>query len=101
MKSNLSLIKKEAVTSGRFTDELEVWSSRNNPDVSQLSSNYEEAGTRLILHAIVSNYKYIVISSRDTDVLVLLLSHFHKTNFKELLMHARTSKKQSIFLYMI
>ena len=72
--------EKEIVTSGGFKDEQEVWSSRNNPGVSQLSSNHEEADTRLILHAIVSNYKYIVISSRDTDVLVLLLSHFHKTN---------------------
>ena len=85
--------EKEIVTSGGFKDEQEVWSSRNNPDVSQLSSNHEEADTRLILHAIVSNYKYIVISSRDTDVLVLLLSHFHKTNCKELWMNAGTPKK--------
>ena len=90
--------EKEVVTSGGFKDELEVWSSRNNPDVSQLSSNHEEADTRLILHAIVCNYKYIVISSRDTDVLVLLLSHFHKTNCKELWMNAGNLKKTSIFL---
>ena len=85
--------EKEIVTSGGFKDEQEVWSSRNNPDVSQLSSNHEEADTRLILHAIVSNYKYIVISSRDTNVLVLLLSHFYKTNCKELWMNAGTPKK--------
>ena len=58
--------EKEVVTFGGFKDEQEqeVCSSRNNPDISQLSSNHEEADTRLILHAIVSNYKYIVISWR-------------------------------------
>ena len=78
--------------SGGFKDELEVWSSRNDSDADQ-RSNHKEADTRLILHAIVSNYKYIVVSSRDTDVLVLLVSHFHKTNCNELWMNAGTQKK--------
>ena len=93
--------EKEVVTSGGFKDELEVWSSRNNTDACQLSSNHEEADTRLILHAINSNYKHIVVSSRDTDVLVLLVSHFHKTNCNELWMNAGSQKKANIFLYMI
>ena len=86
--------EKEVVTSGGFTDELKVWSSRNNSDASQLSSNHEEADTRLIHHAIVSNYKYIAISSRDIDVLVLLLSHFHKINCTELWRKSGTPKTQ-------
>ncbi|CAL4125529.1 unnamed protein product [Meganyctiphanes norvegica] len=61
----------EIVLAGGFTDELEVWSSKDTTNTSQLSSNQEEADTRLILHAINSNYQYIVVSSRDTDVLVL------------------------------
>ena len=48
------------------------------------SAQIRKSDTRLILHAIVSNYKYIVISSRDTDDLTLLLTHLHKTNCKEL-----------------
>ena len=90
----LQSYEKEVVTSGGFTDELKVWSSRNNSNASQLSSNHEEADTRLIHHAIVSNYKYIAISSRDTDVLLLLLSHFHKINCTELWRKSGTPKTQ-------
>ena len=55
------------------------------------SAQIRKSDTRLILHAIVSNYKYTV-SSRDIDFLVLLVSHFHKTNCKELWMNAGTPK---------
>ena len=48
------------------------------------SAQIRKSDTRLILHAIASNYKYIVISSRDTDDLTLLLTHLHKTNCNEL-----------------
>ncbi|CAL4257487.1 unnamed protein product, partial [Meganyctiphanes norvegica] len=91
----------EIVLAGGFTDELEVWSSKDTTNTSQLSSNQEEADTRLILHAINSNYQYIVVSSRDTDVLVLLAYHFHKTNCTELWMMSGTKKNLSIYLYMI
>ena len=61
-------------------------------DHSQLSSNLEEADTRLILHAIACEKKCIVVSSRDTDVLVLLVSHFHRINCNELWMSTGTQK---------
>ena len=63
----LRTYKKEIVTSGCFKDELKVWSSMII-DHSKLSSNQEEADTRLFLHAIASEKKYIVVSSRDTKV---------------------------------
>ena len=56
------------------------------------SAQIRKSDTRLILHAIVSNYKYIVISSRDTDDLTLLLTHLHKTNCKELWINTETSQ---------
>ena len=68
---------KEIITSGGFKDKLEVWASHDNTDVSEFSSTHKEADTRIILHAISWIYKYIVVSSRDTDVLVLLVTHFH------------------------
>ena len=56
--------KNSFVTSEGFKDELEVWSSRDNPDSRQHSLNHEEALTKLILLSIVSNHKYTVLSSR-------------------------------------
>ena len=55
--------EKKLVTSEGFKDELEVWSSRYNPYARQLSSNHEEADTKLILLSIANNHKYIFVSS--------------------------------------
>ena len=68
------------VTFGGFKDELEVWSSKDNIDITKLNSTHEEADTRLILHIINCERKYITVQSKDTDVLVLLISHFYKIN---------------------
>ena len=84
---------KEIVTAGGFKNELEVWASRDIENISELCSTQEEADTRLILHAINCNFKYIVVSSRDTDVLILLVSHFHRMNCIELWMMCGTQKK--------
>ena len=46
------IFSKVIVTSGGFKDELEVWSSKDNIDITKLSSTHEEADTRLILYAI-------------------------------------------------
>ena len=73
---------KQVVTSGGFKNELEAWSLTDSIDTGQLSSTQEEADTRIILHAISSKQESIVVSSRDTDVLVLLVSHFERINCK-------------------
>ena len=86
--------EKQIVTSAGFDNELEVWSSNDTVDTSQLSSTQEEADTRIVLHAINSGFKYIVVSCKDTDVLVLLASHFHRINcIEELWMKTGTQKK--------
>ena len=67
---------KQVVTSGGFKNELEARSLTDSIDTRQLSSIQEEADTRIILHATSSKQESIVVSSRDTDVLVLLVSHY-------------------------
>ena len=85
---------KEIVTAGGFRDELEVRSSTPTTSLSCLNANHEEADTRLALHAMNVTNDAVVVP-RDTDVLVILVSHFHRMHCKELWMKAGTSKKES------
>ena len=86
---------KEIVTAGGFRDVLEVRSSRATTDqLLCLSTNHEEADTRVALHAMNAFSDAVVVSARDTDVLIILVSHFHRMQCKELWMKAGTSKKQ-------
>ena len=88
---------KEIVVSGGFTDEQEIKSSKENSDVSHLSSTHEEADTRLVLHAVYSQHDIVVVASRDTDVLLLLVSHFSRAYCSELWMLSGSSKKNWYF----
>ncbi len=47
-------------------------------DTAQLQSSHEEADTRLILYAISCKTDTVVIFTRDTDVLILLLAYVDK-----------------------
>ena len=69
--------QKIVVVSGGFKNEQEVQCSDTTVDVESLKSTHEEADTRFVLHAIHLNGKVnnVVISARDTDVLLLLLAH--------------------------
>ena len=61
-----------------------------------LSAEHEEAGTRIILHAKEASeqgYPQVIVVSRDTDVLVLLLAHQPKLSHF-LWMNTGTPKKQ-------
>ena len=69
-------VDKEIVVDGGFRDELEVKSSTGVTDLGPLKSTHEEADTRLLLHAAQSQFHTVVVSSRETDVLLLLVSHF-------------------------
>ena len=84
---------KEIVTSGGFIDEQNVRSSNPRTNINHLKSNHEEADTCIILHDV--NYScHTFVSCRDTDVLVLLVSHFHKIQCNELWVKAGKSKNQ-------
>lgn len=83
----------ELVLGGGFSDVKMVWSSRPR-SVSHLSSDTEEADTRLLLHArdaSTCGYKRVVISCRDTDVLVLALGHRAQLS-PEVWFHSGTAK---------
>ena len=75
-------------------EELEVRSSKPTTDVNALRSTHEEADTRLVLHAVHSHFKTVDVSSRDTDVLLLLVSHFPLAQCEHLWMMSGTSKKR-------
>ncbi|KAG1659854.1 hypothetical protein GQR58_022307 [Nymphon striatum] len=67
----------ELVVAGGFEDLLKVWISTDR-STDHLSSNHEEADTRLILHAADASqqgYERCVLQCRDTDVLVLAVAH--------------------------
>ena len=82
---------KEIVVAGGFRDELEVRSSKATTYLSNLRANHNEADTRLVLHAVHSQFNTVVVSSRDTDVLVLLVSHFPRVQCNHLWMMSGTS----------
>ncbi|MGH0136162.1 UNVERIFIED_CONTAM: hypothetical protein FKN15_025588, partial [Acipenser sinensis] len=68
----------------------------SNPDldIQKLQANHEEADTRLVLHYMHTSGKSVVESACDTDVLVLLVAHFHKMKCKNMWMKAGTAKQR-------
>ena len=80
------------VVSGGFAEAITVKSSDPNLEVSSLSADHEEADTRLILHCLQAPVKTIVVSARDTDVLLLLVAHFDRIGCTDLYLKAGTSK---------
>lgn len=87
---------KEIVVAGGFREELEVRSSKPTTDLTHLKATHEEADTRLVLHAVhaSSQFNTVVVSSRDTDVLVLLVSHFTRVQCEHLWMLSGTTNKR-------
>lgn len=85
------------VVSGGFAEATTVKSSDPNLEVSSLSADHEEADTRLILHCIQAPMETIVVSARDTDVLLLLLAHYDRIGCTYLYMKAGTSKDPKYF----
>ena len=87
-------VDKEIDVAGGFRDELEVKSSTGATDLGPLKSTNEEADTILVLHAVHSQFHTVVVSSRDTDVLLLLVSHFERMQCQHLWMKSVTSNKR-------
>ena len=85
---------KEIIVAGGFKEEIEVRSSKSTTDLSPFRATHEEANSRLVLHAVYSKHKTVVVSSRDTDVLVLLVSHFNRMQCESLWMLSGTAKKR-------
>ena len=86
--------QKEIVVAGGFEDELKVQSSVGSTDVANLRATHEEADTRLVLHALQSSCRTVVVYAKDTDVLLLLVAHFQNMQCSNLWMMTRKSKKR-------
>ena len=86
------------VVAGGFREETEVRSSQRETNLTHLESTHEEADTRLVLRAMHSEFNTVVVASRDTDVLLVLLSHFKRAKCKHLWMMSGTSKKRRYIL---
>ena len=84
------------VVSGGFSKEDTVESSNSNLSTRALQACHEEADTRLVLHCIHTDSDCAVVSSQDTDVLLLLLAHFGKMSCSTLWMKTGTSKKNKV-----
>ena len=70
--------------SGGFEEKETVKCNQTELEISNLRACHEQADTRIILHAShcvnKSGFINILESARDTDMLALLLAHFHEIN---------------------
>lgn len=83
---------KILVVAGGFEREDEVKTTDPLLDTELLQANHEEADTRVVLHSIHADVENIVVSARDTDILVLLIAHIHHMKCKTLWLKAGTYK---------
>lgn len=85
---------RTVVVAGGFSNEERVETSDPQVDVEALEARHEEADTRVILHCVKSQAASIVVSARDTDILVLLLAHFHRMPCQKVWMKTGTAKQR-------
>ena len=97
-----AVTEKTVLAGGGFTDEDTVKCNKNDFDLTQLNARHEEADTRIILHAIhckrVSQCETIVVSARDTDVLLLLLCHFNELPTNTWMIAGTVQKPKNVHL---
>ena len=89
---HLSSEYEVVVAGGCFVPQQTI--SSKKPNMLHIHSSQEEADTRMILHAYDAarcGFQRIVINSRDTDVIVLLM--YYSDIAQEVWMRAETSKK--------
>ena len=72
-------------------------SSERVIDLSALKATHEEGDTRLILHCVNSSLENIVVSARDTDVLLLHVAHIPHISCPNLYMMSGTATKRKYF----
>ena len=91
--------EKEIVIARGFTEELEVRSSKETSDLHAQRSTHV-ADTRMVLYAVHGQFRTVVVSYQDSDVLLLLVAHFERAQCEHLWMMSGTSKKRRfIYIY--
>lgn len=68
----------------------------SNPElgIHLLEAFHEEGDTRIVLHCLHTDAESVVVWARDTDILILLLAHFHKMICTKLWMKVGTAKQR-------
>lgn len=86
---------KTIVAAGGFNDEGRDEATDPTFDTDSLEAKHEEADTRIVLHCIRSRVETIVVSARDTFVLILLITYFHRMPCQQIWMKAGTAKDRN------
>ena len=81
---------KAIVVAGGFTSEEMVESSCSDADTVRLEAQHEEVDTSCV----ENHTRKIVVQSRDTDVLALLMDHYHRMTCTQLWLKTSTAKKR-------
>ena len=91
------------VTSGGFSNPVTARSNQpvQPASLNGLSCDHEECDTRIIYDAINSEVDRIIIAASDTDVLVLLLAHFHRITSREVWLLISGKKRRYIPVHAI
>ncbi|CAB4044517.1 Hypothetical predicted protein, partial [Paramuricea clavata] len=89
--------EKVIVVAGGFSDGKEAQLSSQLVDPYLLCGDHEEADTRLVLHAVVNSCDTVVVSARDTDVLLLLVAHLPSMPSPNVWMIAGTAARRKFF----
>ena len=90
-------VESMVVTARGFVEATTVKSSDPELDISFLRADHKHADTRLIIYCVHARMETMVVSARDTDVLLLLLAHYDKIGCTRLYMKAGTSKEPKYF----
>jgi len=85
---------KVIVVAGGFSEVEMGQSSKSDVDTTQLEARHEEAETRIILLCTEHHTDNVVVQSRDIDVLVLLLGHYHRMPCTNLWLKTGTAKNR-------
>ena len=88
---------KVIVVAGGFNDRDQAQCSNEEIDSTMLFAAHEEADTRIIYHCIASNCDTVVVSARDTDVLLLLVAHAANIRSANIWMMAGTTAHKKFF----
>ena len=86
-----SLVKRE---SAAYAREQNFKRRLDKEEVESLEGCHKEADTRTILHCVRTTATSIVVSAKDTDILVMLIAYFHLMACHRIWMKAGTAKKR-------
>ena len=83
---------KTIIVTGDLRKDNEVL-SQASANIMALHAHHKEAETRIVLHCINTDAETVVVSAKDTNILVLHIAHYNKMTCTNLWMKARTSKQ--------